>query len=109
MSTQEVKQKPESRTLTKRDVVLRLNAEVPLTQPVAAKALQVVLDAISECLVNGGHVEFRDFGVFETAARKPRLGRNPNKPEDTVMIPGRRVVVFKPSKRLKQLVLESDR
>ena len=62
----------------------------------------------------GGHVvlpllegEFRDFGVFEVVTRKSRIGRNPNKPEDTVEIPTRRVVKFKPSKKLKQLVLDA--
>jgi nucleoid DNA-binding protein len=30
-----------------------------------------------------------------------RIGRNPHKPEDTVVIPKRRVVKFKPGKEMK--------
>ena len=107
MSTLAKNRKATLPALTKHDVVLLLNETTPLTQPDAAKALQAVLDAISDCLVTGGHVEFRDFGVFEVVTRKSRIGRNPNKPEDTVEIPTRRVVKFKPSKKLKQLVLDA--
>ena len=108
MSTKEIKRKPDSPALTKHDVVLKLNAATLLTQPDASKALQMVLDTITDCLVSGGHVEFRDFGVFEVVTRKSRIGRNPNKPEDTVEIPTRKVVKFKPSKKLKQLILDSS-
>ena len=94
-----------STALTKHDVVMKLNSETKLTQPEAAVALQLVLDAITESLTSGGHVEFRDFGVFEVVTRKSRIGRNPNKPEDIVEIPERKVVKFKPSKKLKATVL----
>ncbi len=94
-----------STALTKHDVLMKLNSETKLTQPEAAVALQLVLDTITESLASGGHVEFRDFGVFEVVTRKSRIGRNPNKPEDTVEIPERKVVKFKPSKKMKALVL----
>jgi nucleoid DNA-binding protein len=94
-----------STALTKHDVVMKLNSETRLTQPEAAVALQLVLDTITESLASGGHVEFRDFGVFEVVTRKSRIGRNPNKPEDTVEIPERKVVKFKPSKKMKALIL----
>ena len=100
-------EKKETKTLNKRDIVLEINKQTGITQPKAMEALQIVLDSISECLAKGGHVEFRDFGVFELAVRQPRVGRNPNNPEETVIIPTRKVVKFKPSKKLKELVLES--
>lgn len=102
------KKNPDSEALTKHDVVMKLNNETSLTQPDAAKALQLVLDAITESLASGGHVEFRDFGVFEVVTRKSRIGRNPNKPEDTVEIPTRKVVKFKPSKKMKSLILGNE-
>jgi nucleoid DNA-binding protein len=49
-------------------------------------------------------VEFREFGVFEIAERKARIGRNPNKPQDVVHIPVRKVVKFKPGKRMRQML-----
>ena len=53
-------------------------------------------------------MEFRDFGVFEIVTRKSRIGRNPNKPEDVVVIPARKVVKFKPGKRLRKIVSEDS-
>lgn len=49
-------------------------------------------------------MEFREFGVFEVTTRKARIGRNPNRPEDVVMIPVRRVVKFKPGKRMRDML-----
>jgi DNA-binding protein HU-beta/integration host factor subunit alpha len=43
-------------------------------------------------------VELRNFGVFEVRTRKARVGRNPNNPTQTVQIPPRAVVKFKPGK-----------
>lgn len=100
-----LRKNPDSVALTKHDVVMKLNSATKLTQPEAALALQIVLEAITESLATGGHVEFRDFGVFEVVTRKARIGRNPNKPEDTVDIPERKVVKFKPSKKMKATVV----
>jgi nucleoid DNA-binding protein len=68
--------------------------------------VQKRLDYITESLVDGENIESRDFGVFEVITRKSRIGRNPHKPEDTVVIPERRVVKFKPGKEMKARVLK---
>jgi len=64
--------------------------------------IQRFLDYVMEVLAQGENVEFRNFGVFECVYRKPRIGRNPQKPENTVQIPGRYVVRFKPGKEMKR-------
>jgi hypothetical protein len=51
-------------------------------------------------------VEFREFGVFTTRLTKQRVGRNPKKPEQEVVIPPRAIVKFKAGKIMKQRVLE---
>ena len=92
------------RTLTKRDLVLRIAEKNGLAQNLVHDLTQQILDGIIEALVAGQHIEFRDFGVFEIARRRSRIGRNPNQPQNTVVIPERRVVKFKPGKRMKQLI-----
>jgi len=92
--------------MTKRDLVIRISAETGLTQQQVFEVLQKTLDYITESLVKGDTVEFRDFGVFEVRVRKPRVGRNPHKPEAPVTIPARRVVKFKAGKAMKKLVLQ---
>ncbi len=61
---------------------------------------------MTESLAKGENVELRNFGVFEVRERKQRIGRNPNKPEQVVTIPSRRVVKFKPGKVMKQQVAD---
>lgn len=91
--------------MTKRDLVVRISKETGLIQEDVYTVIQRTLDHITDSLVSGDHIEFRDFGVFEVATRKSRVGRNPNRPEDVVRIPERRVVKFKPGKKMRQLVL----
>jgi nucleoid DNA-binding protein len=93
--------------MTKRDLVVRISRETGLGQGDVFTVLQKTLDYITEALAKGDHVEFRDFGVFEVCTRKARIGRNPNKPDNTVQIPERRVVKFKPGKVMKADVLKA--
>jgi len=90
--------------MTKRDLVVKIAAESSLTQQQVAMALQKILDGIVEALQQGKTIEFRNFGVFEIQQRKPRIGRNPNKPEQTVMIPLRKVVKFKPGRIMRKTI-----
>jgi nucleoid DNA-binding protein len=90
--------------LTKRELVVQIALETGLTQQQVLSVVQKTLDGIIDALDAGRHVEFREFGVFEVAKRKARIGRNPNRPKDVVMIPVRKVVKFKPGKRMRDMV-----
>ena len=92
--------------MTKRELVVRIAEKTNLSQLEVFSVVQKTLDYITESLEKGENIEFRDFGVFEIKTRKPRIGRNPNKPENTVIIPERRVVKFKPGKEMKARVLK---
>lgn len=89
--------------LTKRDLAIQISEETGLNQLQALQAVQLTLDGICAALEKGQHVEFRDFGVFEIVLRKARIGRNPNKPQDTVEIPAHKSVKFKPGKRMREM------
>lgn len=101
-------------TLTRRELAnciykkLRKGAR---TAPVNAQAIlsvvQSSIDCIQEAILAGKHIEFRDFGVFEVITRRSRLGRNPNDPGRTVVIPPRRTVKFRPSRRLLKALAEA--
>lgn len=93
--------------MTKRELVVEIAKETELSQQDVFKVVQSTLDHITTCLEKGETIEFRDFGVFEIKIRKPRIGRNPNQPENTVVIPERRVVKFKPGKEMKARILKS--
>lgn len=94
--------------MTKRELVVRISKETDLKQEDVYKVIQKTLDYITDALAEGEHIEFRDFGVFQVCTRKSRIGRNPNKPAMVVEIPERKVVKFKPGKRMKEVVLQSS-
>ncbi len=90
--------------MTKRDLVMRIADETGLIQQDVYAVIQKSLDYIVEALEQDDTVEFRNFGVFEVRERKQRIGRNPNKPENVVTIPARKVVKFKPGKIMRQRI-----
>lgn len=94
--------------MTKRDLVVKIAKETGIIQKDVAEIVQMTLDNLSEELVNGNTIELRNFGVFEIKVRKSRKGRNPNKPEDEVVIPERCVVKFRAGKELKDQVESLD-
>jgi len=71
-----------------------------ITSQAVFDVVQASIDCLNEAIVAGKHVEFRDFGVFEAITRKSRMGRNPNKPGVAVVIPPRRTVKFRPSRKI---------
>ncbi len=93
-------------TLTKRDLVTRISEETGLVQTQVYDVVQKTLDYIGESLAKGDKVELRNFGVFDVKIRKPRVGRNPNKPETDVPIPARAMVKFKAGKEMRAEVLK---
>lgn len=89
-------------SMTKRDLVIRIARETGLAQQEVFAVLQKTLDYIIESLKKGENVEFRNFGVFTVQERKPRIGRNPNRPEQVVTIPLRKVVKFKQGRIMRR-------
>jgi len=94
--------------MTKRDLVIEIANDSDLTQKQVAVVVQSTLDYIADELASAKTIELRRFGVFEVKVSKERIGRNPNKPEDEVIIPKRAIVKFRPGKELKERVNKLD-
>lgn len=90
--------------MTKRELAVRIAGETELPQQAVKEVIQKTLDYIIESLAAGKSVELRNFGVFKVRTRKARLGRNPNKPEQEVRIPAKRVPDFKPGRIMRAKV-----
>jgi integration host factor alpha subunit len=89
--------------MTKRELVIRVANKLGLTQSEVAKIIEQTFDTISEALASGERWELRDFGVFEVKTRASRIGRNP-RTGDQVPVPERKVVTFRPGKKMKEVV-----
>lgn len=90
-------------TMTKRELVIRVANTLGMTQSDVAKIIEGAFDTISRTLAEGERWELRDFGVFEVKTRASRIGRNP-RTGDQVPVPERRVVTFRPGKKMKELI-----
>lgn len=92
-------------TLSKRALAEAISAKTGQNQSIVLNLLQLFLDQMVEELANGNRLEFREFGVFETVIRKPRMALNP-KTLEPVPVTEKVVVKFKPGRVMKQRVLE---
>ena len=61
------------------------------------KILEIIFIEITEALRKGENIEIRGFGVFKTAIRKARMGRNP-KNSQSIQIPEKKAIKWKMSK-----------
>lgn len=90
--------------LTKRELTIRISNKTGIPQIAVKEVIQKTLDYIVESLQKGQNIELRNFGVFTVKNRKARTGRNPNKPQEVVTIPAKKVAYFKPGRVMKKLV-----
>ncbi len=93
--------------MTKSELIARLAARFPqLVSKDAEYAVKMMLDAMTDALVQGERIEIRGFGSFGLNHRPARLGRNP-KSGDKVEVPEKFVPHFKAGKELRERADES--
>ncbi len=89
--------------MTKKDIVLKITDLTGIKQVDVKNIVQKTFDMIIDSLVRSEKVELRNFGVFKIKERRARFGRNPRTGE-SVPVPPRKVVVFKPGLEMKQKI-----
>ena len=91
------------KSMTKKDIVMKIAADADLKQIDFKKVVQMTFDIITDALAAGQKIELRNFVVFKTKSRKGRMGRNP-KTGVQVPVQPKRVAVFKPGLIMKAKV-----
>ncbi|MCZ7606300.1 MAG: integration host factor subunit beta [Planctomycetota bacterium] len=89
------------RTITKKELVLRIAENTHQKQTITRDIIQLFIDEVINELARGNRLELRDFGVFEVKVRRSRKARNP-KTGAEVRVPEKRVVTIKPGKKMKE-------
>jgi DNA-binding protein HU-beta len=74
-----------------------------ISKAAASRALDSVIDAVSNALKGGDQVTIVGFGTFTVRERAARTGRNPRTGEE-IKIAAAKVPAFKPGKALKDAV-----
>lgn len=96
-----------NKTINRSTLVDALRQEVGLSRSETTELLEEFLRTVSDCLAKGGTIKIQNFGTFSVRHKKSRMGRNPKTGEE-VPISARRVVVFKPSPKLKHRINNSE-
>lgn len=90
--------------MTKSELIEKIARQQDQLQPKDVElAVKMILEEMTQALVNNHRIEIRGFGSFCLHFRGPRQGRNP-KTGEKVELPGKYVPYFKPGKELRERV-----
>jgi integration host factor subunit beta len=87
-------------TITKKELIDRIAEKTQAKRVLVKRIIQSFLDEVIAELRKNNRLEFRDFGVFETKLRLPRVAQNP-KTLERVEVPAKRTVKFKMGRLMK--------
>jgi integration host factor subunit alpha len=92
-----------TKTLTRAHLSEAVYQEVGLSRNESADLVERVLEEIAASLLKSETVKLSSFGTFAVRQKGGRVGRNPKTGEEVPIKP-RRVLVFRPSHVLKDLI-----
>ena len=88
---------------TKEDIVNKVAQDTDISKAEAKKAVESLLDAVTDGLANGDKITLTGFGTFQVQEREAKEGRNPQTGQK-MLIPAKKVPKFSPGKGLKDSV-----
>ena len=85
------------------ELIKDIASQANISHADAKRALRALSTSISKALKNNDKVNLRGIGVFATAKRNARKGRNP-KTGEQITIKEKKVVRFKAGSKLKNVI-----
>lgn len=89
--------------MTKADLVKIIFERVGLPKVEAQNIIETIFETMKRTLSEGESIKIAGFGTFNVKKKRERRGRNPQTGHD-LQITARKVVIFKPSNLVKELV-----
>jgi DNA-binding protein HU-beta len=89
--------------VNKSELIDQIAESADLTKAVAARAVDALIDAVTNALKQGDSVSLVGFGTFEVGERAARTGRNPQTGAE-IQIEAAKVPKFRAGKALKDAV-----
>jgi len=89
--------------VNKSELIEAIAAQADLPKAAAGRALDAMIDSVTEELKKGEQVVLVGFGTFAVKERAARTGRNP-RTGDPIQIAAATIPSFKPGKALKDAV-----
>ncbi len=89
--------------LTKKEIINSIYMQLGYSKKLIENILEDMFEILLESLKEKGKVKISNFGTFILRHKKSRIGRNPKTKKEAV-ISERNVILFKPSKFLKNKI-----
>lgn len=89
--------------MQKTDLIKKVAEAANLTQADAAKAVNALIEVITESLKSGEKVTITGFGTFEVRESAARTGTNP-RTKEKITIAARKRPTFSPGSQLREAV-----
>ena len=89
--------------MNKSDLISQISTDAGITKAQAQTALNSIIEATSQALINKENVTLIGFGTFSVIEKGERTGRNPQTGKE-IKIAAKNVVKFKPGKELSQAI-----
>ena len=89
--------------LTKKKIVNALYMQIGYSKRISENLLEDMFELILQNLIKHEKVKIAKFGTFILRSKSSRIGRNPKTKENKI-ISERKVILFKPSKELKNSI-----
>ncbi|CUS49374.1 MAG: DNA-binding protein HU-beta HupB [Idiomarinaceae bacterium HL-53] len=89
--------------MNKSQLIDKIAADAELSKAAAGRALDSMIEAVTDALKSGDQVALVGFGTFSVRERSARTGRNPQTGQ-TIQIAAAKVPAFKAGKALKDAV-----
>ena len=93
--------------LTKKEIINSIYMQLGFSKKISENLLEDFLSIILNELKKTKKVKISNFGTFTLRFKKSRIGRNPKTLKQTI-ISERNVVLFKPSKDLKNYINSNE-
>ena len=93
--------------LTKKEIINSIYMQLGFSKKICENIFEDFFSIILEELIKNKKVKIPKFGTFQLRYKKSRVGRNPKTLEKKI-ISQRNVILFKPSKELKNFVNSND-
>jgi len=92
--------------MIKADLITSIAKKLSISKQEAESGVNLFFDTIKDAILKGEEIEIRGFGSFRFRNRTSRSGRNPRTGKP-VKVPSKKILYFKPSKLLKELINKS--
>ena len=89
--------------LTKKDLVNAVYMQLGFSKQISENLIDDFFNTIGDNIKDSKKLKISNFGTFILREKKSRIGRNP-KTKETKTISARKIILFRASKELKELI-----